>query len=67
MNGIAEHFCDGGGAAKEMHLKPVGLLLRARFRVDPPDVCFGIGIRTSSHEELKLLQRSNESTKVRAF
>jgi hypothetical protein len=33
-----------------MHLKTVGLLFRARLRVDAPDIWFGLRIGLSSHE-----------------
>ena len=45
---IAEHLRDHAIAAEEVDLKTMGLLLRARFRVDTPNVLFGLRIGTFS-------------------
>jgi hypothetical protein len=49
---IAKHLRNRGVSAEKMHLKTVGLLFRARFRVNAPDIWFGVRIGSSSHEAL---------------
>jgi len=50
VNAIAKHFRYNVTSAKKMHLETVSLLLRASFRIDPPNVRFGIRVGVSSHE-----------------
>src|SRR6266545_3229627 len=49
-------------SAKEVDLKTMRLLLRARFCVDAANVRLRIRIRTSSHES-KLTEQSQQSTR----
>jgi hypothetical protein len=41
IDGIAKHFCHGGGATEEMDLKAVRLFFCAHLGIDAADICFG--------------------------
>src|SRR5207249_2816062 len=49
---VTKHPRDRVVSAQKMHLKAVGLFFCARPGIDAPDVRFGIGIGSSSHERL---------------
>ena len=48
-NRVAKHFGESFRATQEVHLKAMGLLFRSRLGIDPPNVCFRIGIGSFFH------------------